>query len=382
MPKAGSSTLQDEMRVLVRNHQSLFSFKHILPQVCDQLEAKNEETLQTFRILFTHCLENGKSCVLSQEALCQKGKAVKVLVELASGFFDRIEVFFLIRDPAASILSAYQQWGFRDCRISRSINKLIKESGDEDSAILLSSKEWFSILLLKRAVESQFNAFMIFLNPAELMQSFAEELHGSGARLSALSFDDSPRDQSLLGSCVERLGLQDIFGSYLPTTPTVANQSFNPFAIEILARHIDTGLFRDPSPISPHDNPLVRKYSSLLNKKLGSTLVLDNGLSSHLRELYSVAIDPLRDDFTDDIIRGDWTRFNCRSLINELPSWQHIQEVYRSAVQSRTGEIGSLHKSQLGKAAKIYTKLICWQASHQAILACRRILPLRFQDME
>jgi hypothetical protein len=357
MPKAGSSTLQDEMRVLARNHQGLFSFKHILPQVCDQLEAENEETLQTFRTLFSNCLESGKSCMLSQEALCQKSQAVKVLVELASGFFDRIEVFFLIRDPAASILSAYQQWGFRDCRISRSINRLIKESGDEDSAILLSSKEWFSILLLKRAIAKQFNAFMVFLNPAELMRSFAEVLHGSRARLSALSFDDSPRDQSLLGSCVERLGSQDIFGPYLPTVPTVANQSFNPFAIEILARHIDTGLFRDPSPISPHDNPLVRKYSSLLDKKLGSALLFDDSLSSYLRELYSVAIEPLRDDFTDDITRGDWTCFNSRSSITELPSWRQIQEVYRNAVQSRAGQIESLHKSQLGKAAKIYKKL-------------------------
>lgn len=357
MPKAGSSTLQDEMRVLVKDHHHLFSFKHILPQTCDQLEADNKETLQTFKTLFEHCMENDKSCLLSQEALCQKDKAVKILVDMASDYFDRIEVVFLIRDPTASILSAYQQWGFRDCRISRSINKLIKESADQESAILLSSKEWFTILLLKRAIDSQFISFTVFLNPAELMQSFAEELDGSGARLSALSFDDLPRDQSLLGSCVERLGLQDIFGPYLPSSPTVANQSFNPFAIEILARHIDTGLFQDPSPISPHDNPLVRKLSALLDKKLGSTLAFDDGFSDQLGELYSVATDALSDDFTDDITRGDWTRFNRRSSITELPSWQYIQQVYRNTIQSRVGKTGSLHKSQLGKAAKIYTKL-------------------------
>lgn len=357
MPKAGSSTLQDEMRVLFRNHQSLFSFRHLLPSVCDKLEVKNEETLQVFRTLFSDCLNSDKSCLLSQEALSQKSKALKNLVDLASDYFDRIEVVFLIRDPTASILSAYQQWGFRDSRISRSINNLIKASGDQASAILLSSKDWFNILLLKRAIDNQFNAFMIFLNPAELMQGFAEELHGSSARLSALSFDDLPRNQSLLGACIERLGLQDTFGRYLPRTPTMSNQSFNPFAIEVLARHLDTGLFRDPSPISPHDNPLVKNYSTLMDKTLGSRLAIDDSLSNYLSELYSVAIKPLRDDFNDDIMCGDWSCLNSHSSISKLPSWDEIQSVYRNTIKSRMERVGALHKSQLYKAAEVYAEL-------------------------
>ena len=50
-------------------------------------------------------------------------------------------------------------------------------------------------------------------------------------------------------------------------------------------------------------------------------------------------------------------QFTRRSLITELPSWKHIQEVYRNTVKSRAGETGSLHQSQLERAAKVYKKL-------------------------
>ena len=121
MPKAGSSSLQEEMRVLAREQQSLFSFRHIHPETCDQLAAKNEKTLLTFKNLFAHCLEHGKSLMLSQEALSQKQKALTTLTTLAAGYFDKVEVFFLIRNPAASIQSAYFQWGFRSVRISEEL---------------------------------------------------------------------------------------------------------------------------------------------------------------------------------------------------------------------------------------------------------------------
>ena len=357
MPKAGSSTLQDEMRVLARENPRYFSFRHLYPDTCDQLASRDKKTLLTFRNLFAHCQKNDKSCMMSQEVLSQKSNALKVLVELASGYFDRTEVFFLIRDPAASILSAYQQWGFRDSRISRSINKLIKESGDEAPSILLSCKEWFTLLSLRRAIDNQFISYMIFLNPAELMDSFAEELSGLESRLSALSFDDSPRDQSLLRSCVNRLGLQDTFDQYLPKKPTVANRSFNPFAVEVIVRDRNTGLFRDPSPISPHDNALVRKFSEVLDNELGTTLVFADGLSAELSDMYVAAVQPLKDDLAEDVVRGDWTRFNRPPTVSELPTWETIQKVYREALKSRSDQVGSRHKLQLERAAEIYKGL-------------------------
>ena len=79
MPKAGSSTLQEEMRILAREQQKLFSFRHVHPEMCDRLAAKDKDALLTFRNLFEHCLENGKSCMLSQEVLSQKRKALKSL---------------------------------------------------------------------------------------------------------------------------------------------------------------------------------------------------------------------------------------------------------------------------------------------------------------
>jgi hypothetical protein len=309
MPKAGSSTLQEEMRILAREQQNLFSFRHVHPEMCDRLAAKDKETLLTFRNLFAHCLENGKSCMLSQEVLSQKRKALKSLTTLASGYFDRIEVFFLIRDPAASIQSAYLQWGFRDGRISRRINKLIKELGDAESAIMISSKEWFSLLQFRDAINNQFISFMIFLNPAELLQDFAEELRDGESRLSALSFDDSPRDQSLLGSCIERLGVEDSFGSHIPQKSVVANWAFNPFAVEIIAREKDKGLFREQALISPHQNALVREYSSLLDEQVDRALGFDNdGLAATLTEMVSAAIRSLRNDINGDVTQGDWSR--------------------------------------------------------------------------
>ena len=358
MPKAGSSTLQEEMRVLAREHQDLFSFRHIHSETCDKLAVENEKVLLVFRNLFMHCSENGKSCMLSQEVLSQKRESVRVLTKLASGYFDRIEVFFLIRDPAESIQSAYLQWGFRDARISRRINKLVVSSGETESAIMISSKEWFSIRQLRDAINNRFVSFMIFLNPAEVLQEFAEELNDGGSRLSALSFDDSPRDQSLLGSCIERLGVQDSFGSYIPKKPVVANRSFNAFAVEIIARETDNGLFRDPPLISPHDNALVRKYSSLLDKRIGSNLAFDDdGLAAFLIEMVSVAIRPLRNDINSNITRGDWSCFNRQSSISALPCWDHIQEAYREALNSRVKRNESTHKLQLHKAAKLYKKL-------------------------
>lgn len=350
--------MQEEMRILAREQQKLFSFRHVHPEMCDRLAAKDKDALLTFRNLFEHCLENGKSCMLSQEVLSQKRKALASLTELASGYFDRVEVFFLIRDPAESIQSAYLQWGFRDGRISRRINKLIKNLGDTESAIMISCKEWFSLLQLRDAINNQFISFMIFLNPAELLREFSETLHDGGSRLSALSFDDSPGDQSLLASCIERLEVQDSFGTHIPQKPVVANRSFNPFAVEIIAREKDRSMFREQALISPHQNALVREYSSLLDEQVGSTLGFDDdGLAATLTGMVSAAIRPLRMDINDNIAQGDWSRFHRRSSISGFPPWDHILEVYTDALESRIRHFGSMHKLQLQKAAELYEKL-------------------------
>ncbi len=197
---------------------------------------------------------------------------------------------------------------------------------------------------------------MIFLNPADLLQGFAEELHACGSQLSALSFDDSLKDQSLLGLCIERLGLQSSFGQYIPQKPVVANRSFNPFAVEIIAREMDKGLFREQALVSLHQNAMVKKYSSLLDKKVGSALEFDDdGLAATLTEMVSVAIRPLRNDINDDIARGDWSRFNRQSLMSVLPSWDHIQAIYTDTLNLRLRQNGSTHNLQLRKTLWRYS---------------------------
>jgi hypothetical protein len=358
MAKAGSSTLQEEMSILASRHKNLFSFRHIHPETCDLLEAKNEEPLLEFRKLFANCFKNGKSCMLSQEYLSHKREAVTTLVTLASGYFDRVEVFFLVRDPGASIQSAYLQWGFRNGRVGNRINQLIKNQGDTESAIMMSSKEWFSILLLRDAIDKRFILYSDLLDPAKRLKDFAEGLYDGGSRFSALSLDDSPRDQSLLGSCIERLGVQDSFGAYIPRKPVMANRSFNPFAVEIIAREIDTNLFREHSLISLHQNALITEYSSLLDKKVGSALEFDNdGLAASLSEMVSVAIRPLRNDINGDFTRGVWSRFNQPPSMSGLPSWDNIQKLYKDTLNSRLKILGSTHKLQLQQAGELYENL-------------------------
>lgn len=266
-PKCGSSSIQEFFQTYENPCTSAIKFVMLKSKMISSLNSSNEsDNLDFIKFLEKINIKKNDSLILSHEELFLKPLAIGNICKFSSSKFSRIIIIGFCRKSSDFLVSAYNQWEFRNVSEIKESTKILLEN--KINPLYFFGVERFVISYILNDFNSRSPQVMDWDNSFKQIEQFVTK-HKAEMRIGILSNINSSK--TLIQKFCEKADL--ILKEKYNSIDIKSNLKFNSHLTESISNALEFGF----NGINPHEyNHILHDTSKLINRSndFNSSLII------------------------------------------------------------------------------------------------------------